>query len=193
MTFYDFVLEQMAPAGDARLRTVVHLLRWCRSPEYSKYSVDLGEGFVTVWCHDRFGPPRLLVGPSSIERLRTSLYWTVVSAIQEDVLMRKPKQVGKADSGLVATLAAGDTSLEPIVKFLVDEQYEDGSPRQTGTMSISFSDGSLKAMLRERQLGLCLWVSAPDLLTLLSAAANRLDDVEADWRPDKFGPGKGKK
>jgi len=77
-----------------------------------------------------------------------------------------------------------------LVSFLIDPRYEDGSPRQTGTLTVSFDLGTFRGRLNDRDAGEIAFVSADGLVGLLMACEVGLRDSRLDWRPDQWGKGK---
>lgn len=73
--------------------------------------------------------------------------------------------------------------------FLTQHKWEDDSPRDPGSMLVFVQDSMLKAMLRDRNDGTCLWVAAGSLQGLLDAVEGSLMDPGADWRLDRQRPG----
>lgn len=72
---------------------------------------------------------------------------------------------------------------------LSQRKWEDGSPRQTSSVMIFEQDGVLKAMLRDKDAGLCLWVASKSLYGVLAALEAGLSDPEAEWRVDRQAEG----
>lgn len=72
---------------------------------------------------------------------------------------------------------------------LSQRKWADGSPRQTSSLMIFEQDGVLKAMLRDKDAGLCLWVASKSLYGVLGALEAALGDPEAEWRVDRQAEG----
>jgi hypothetical protein len=72
---------------------------------------------------------------------------------------------------------------------LSQRKWDDGSPRQTSSMMLFEQDGVLKAMLRDKDAGLCLWVASKSLYGVLGALEAALGDPEAEWRVDRQAEG----
>lgn len=64
-------------------------------------------------------------------------------------------------------------------------QWDDGTARQTSSLLIFTGDGCFKAMLRDREAGLCLWVAADGLEKLLLVMEAALNDPQQEWRIDR--------
>lgn len=72
---------------------------------------------------------------------------------------------------------------------LTQKTWPDQSARQTSSILVFEQEGQLKAMLRDKEAGECLWVAAKSLVGLFDAVEGALNDPEPDWRPDRKGPG----
>lgn len=66
----------------------------------------------------------------------------------------------------------------------------EGSPRETSTLGVSTELGRWKACLRDRDNGLCLWVSGDTFDGLLGALEGILAKGGGDWREDKYASSK---
>lgn len=88
-------------------------------------------------------------------------------------------------SGLFVGDAAELREFPRLLEFLTEPVWEDGSPRQTGTILLFLDEGRLKACLAERSLGLVAFVTGPSLLGLLVEVEAVLRDGKADWRASK--------
>jgi hypothetical protein len=69
--------------------------------------------------------------------------------------------------------------------FMTQSAWEDGTDRETGSMLIFCDAGALKAMLKDRDSGMCLWITAPALGSLLDVADAKLVDPAAEWKKDR--------
>lgn len=68
---------------------------------------------------------------------------------------------------------------------LTSLQWDDGTPRETSSLMIFAGDGMLKAMLKDREAGLCLWVASDGLEKLLLVLEAALNDPQQEWRVDR--------
>lgn len=105
------------------------------------------------------------------------------------LLKKGEKQVG---GGRMTADAADDPLVlaYPVLwSFLTDRTWDDGSPREPGSMLLFEQDGMMKSMLRDRNDSTCLWVAARGLTLLLGTLEASLCDPGADWRLDRKGPG----
>lgn len=95
----------------------------------------------------------------------------------------KPKTI--SDRGRVDYASRdGLVKLGEFAEWMTCSGFEDGTPRLAPTMTIWCTNGEWRANLRDRQEGLCLWLSAPtwgDLLKMVNEFC--LNDV-APWRHD---------
>lgn len=74
-------------------------------------------------------------------------------------------------------------------QHLTSLTWDDGSVRQTSSLLIFAGDGLLKAMLRDREASLCLWVAADGIEKLLLVMEAALNDPQAEWRVDRAAEG----
>lgn len=73
--------------------------------------------------------------------------------------------------------------------YLSQTKWEDGSVRQTSSMTVFQSDGMLKGMLKDSNIGMCLWVAGTTFMGLLDVLEAALCDPAADWRMDRRAQG----
>jgi hypothetical protein len=105
-------------------------------------------------------------------------------------LLRKADMGGRAPTGPRAADDKEFASVYPVLwSYLSQCQWEDGTARDTSSLLIFAQDGILKAMLRDRDAGLCLWGSAPTVGGLFEVLEGMLSDPKADWRQDRQQPG----
>jgi hypothetical protein len=78
-----------------------------------------------------------------------------------------------------------------VVEFLTQQLWEDGSARETGTLSISAEDSVWKGCLRDRAQGVFCFLSGKTPGALLEALEKGLTNDSLPWRVDK--PWEGKK
>lgn len=84
----------------------------------------------------------------------------------------------------------GFSSVYPVLwSHLVQDKWEDGSARATGSLLVFSQDGMLKGMLRDKEHGLCLWVASHSVTGLLEALEAGASDPETEWRVDRQAPG----
>lgn len=79
-----------------------------------------------------------------------------------------------------------------LAEFLMDETWDDGSPRTTGTLFVFSSGSSWKVMLKDRDGDRTAFLTAPTLLGLWSALDEALCNGRLDWRADRKPSGRGR-
>lgn len=72
-----------------------------------------------------------------------------------------------------------------MLAYMTQDRWEDGTARQTASVLLFKQDGMIKAMLRDRDTGLCLWAAGNGLFAVLNALEGLLCDPKADWRQDR--------
>jgi hypothetical protein len=72
---------------------------------------------------------------------------------------------------------------------LTATRYPDGSAREPGSLLLFVQDGQIKAMLRDKDQGLCLWATAKGASQVLSLLETMVSDEDTDWREDRQAPG----
>lgn len=108
------------------------------------------------------------------------------------VRRRDPAANGSAGAGPDPFDAVG-ANHPTLISFLIDAKYDDGSPRQTGTLTISFDLGTFRGRLNDREAGEIAFVSSDGLAGLLEAAEVGLRDDRLDWRRDQWAKGQKKR
>lgn len=93
----------------------------------------------------------------------------------------------------VSDLAVSDARWEKqyptLWAYLTTVRWDDGTVRQTSSLLIFAGDSTLKAMIRDRDAGLCLWVAADGMEGLFKALESHLNDPQAVWRLDRVKEG----
>lgn len=69
--------------------------------------------------------------------------------------------------------------------YMTQDRWDDGSPRETASLLIFTQDGMLKAMLRDRENGQCLWTAGVSVATVMFQLDAALNDPNADWKADR--------
>lgn len=72
-------------------------------------------------------------------------------------------------------------------EFMTRELWEDGTPRRTGTLTVSCQDGAWKGCLTDRETLTKCWGSWDTLQELLDCLEEGLKDDDLPWRPDAWG------
>lgn len=79
-------------------------------------------------------------------------------------------------------------------EHLTQAVWDDGTARVTSGITFFTQDGMFKALLKDNDAGLCLWITAPGFFDTLAALEMALGSPSADWRVDrKKGGGVAKK
>jgi hypothetical protein len=73
--------------------------------------------------------------------------------------------------------------------YLTQTTWSDGTRRETSSVLMFQQDGMIKAMLRDADAGLCLWVAARSFYGAFSALEAALNDPNAEWRVDRRAEG----
>lgn len=96
--------------------------------------------------------------------------------------------------GAPAASVDGLGKLTAFGEWMTATTYEDGTPRQLPTYTVWCQAGEWKANLRDREEGLCLWLSAPTHLELIKMIDAACQDASYPWRRDEYGdPDRGKR
>jgi len=77
-----------------------------------------------------------------------------------------------------------------LYEFIMDGVYDDGKPRETGTMLVCFGQGLWKAWLHDKDSAASCWVSGSTLQNVLDAAEAVFEEGCGEWRATK--PQKGR-
>ena len=86
---------------------------------------------------------------------------------------------GSVGSVMACALAG---RLANLFEFLCAEEYEDGSPRVPGTLTVFREGNMLKGCLNDRDQSLVAFVSASSFTGLLEALDAGLQADDLDWR-----------
>jgi len=79
--------------------------------------------------------------------------------------------------------------LPTVFEYLTATAYADGTARRTSSLLLFNDAGTLKAMLRDQDAGLCCWVGGQSLEAVLAALEAALLDPDHEWRVDRQNPG----
>lgn len=111
--------------------------------------------------------------------------------------LQKPSVSGGDSASGPAPLPACKLSerFPTVVEFLWSRHWEDGTARQTGTITLLVDQGLLKASLNDRDTGCGCFVSGKTFTSLLEAIEKGLAGSSLEWREKAAsGPGRqGKK
>lgn len=75
-----------------------------------------------------------------------------------------------------------------IIAFLADPVWEDGKPRETGTILLLTQDGVWKAWVNDKAGKVSAFVSAASLRDLLDVVNDGIELDQLDWRRDRPRP-----
>lgn len=114
----------------------------------------------------------------------------LLNEIEREITMLQRATRPKTEGGVTCVQDADLAKKCPaLAAHLCQTTWEDGEARQTSTLSIFTGDGCFKACLRDRELGLCLWVAAKCYAALPLALEAALTDPNTVWRVDRQTPG----
>src|ERR1700680_260377 len=98
--------------------------------------------------------------------------------------MRKPeKQTKKEDTGKSMRDEAFTKKYPQLTEYLVSSQYDDGSARETASLSLYTQDGSWGVSLNDRDNQRSLYCVATTLPEAFAALEKHCGADSADWRP----------
>lgn len=125
-------------------------------------------------------------------RLWSGGYAIWLRTVEDEVEEMLQKPTNRKVAGVAAELPKDVRAAKeyPLLwDHLSQRKWDDGSPRQTSSVMLFEQDGVLKAMLRDKDAGLCLWVASKSLYGVLGALEAALSDPEAEWRVDRQAEG----
>lgn len=100
-------------------------------------------------------------------------------------------------TGAGARLHAGPDLLKGhypnLAEFLTCGVYEDGTPRESPTVTLWAVGGQWKCILKDRAEQLVMWLSAEKLLELIALMESMCLEEEGPWRVDDQGGNHGKR
>lgn len=151
------------------------------------HAYSRGSWVFLLWCPQWSFTPRgislVREFEGGVEAL-SSLLWS-----EADIMLKKSDQRVRVD-GVASKLDDNDTkSLFPTLwDYMTQDRWDDGTPRETSSLLIFAQDGMLKAMLRDRENGQCLWTAGVSVATVMFQLDTALNDPNADWKADKAVP-----
>lgn len=101
-------------------------------------------------------------------------------------MLRRP--VVRAADGLPVLSATSELarSYPALFAFLTEATWEDGTPRETGTVMLLCGDGLLKAWLHDRNGGgSSAWAAGEALEDVFASADDMIASGSGEWRPDR--------
>lgn len=145
---------------------------------------NLGDKVVVWSCRGRSGYPIGLAVVPSVglpnSEVARRLTWSVWK------MLKRPTNGGAVNP---ATTGPGWDDISKrfpdLFYFLTLGAWDDGAPREPGAILLFCDGGQLKAMLKDKEHGRCLWVTADTLEGLFHVANLKVNDDSADWRADK--------
>lgn len=72
-----------------------------------------------------------------------------------------------------------------VLEYLTTTRYDDGSPRETSTITVFVDEGVLKLSLNDRDNSASLYASGCTLQDAFLGLEKRVGDKSPDWRPWK--------
>jgi len=109
----------------------------------------------------------------------------------------KKRDAGDFDNAGVAVPPVDEafTKAHPALwEFLTLTRWEDGSPRETGTLFIFVEDGGLKVAVNDREGGLVAFLTSKTFKGLLEAVEKGIREDRLDWRRSRVqAKGRGKR
>jgi hypothetical protein len=101
-------------------------------------------------------------------------------------MLRKPIKPDASVKSLGDFVDERFSGLYPVLaEYLASGSYEDGSLRQTASLTLFTEDGRLKACLSDKDNGRVGFISADSFLGLLEALEVALSEDSMDWRASK--------
>lgn len=113
----------------------------------------------------------------------------VVSELAMSLLRKGEKRRVGGVSGSIIEPCALSSRWPVLWSHLTQAAWEDGEVRETSNLLVFAQDGMLKAMVRDKEEGLCLWMAGGSLTELLDGVEAALCDPQAEWRVDRQAEG----
>lgn len=108
----------------------------------------------------------------------------VIQGVQQMLSRKMPSIIEGGGSG---SPALGDFGVlfPTLFEYLTVRVFDDGTARKASALTV-FSDGpQMKAVLKDAEQGLCLWMAAPTFDALLALLEAALNDPATVWRLDR--------
>lgn len=113
-----------------------------------------------------------------------------LSVIGDHIMGLRKDATRKVEGAVAAVIDEKGTKKWPVLMdHLTQTAWEDGTTRQTSTLSVFAGDGAFKALLKDRETQLCLWVASPSLEKLYDVLEAALVDPGSVWRRDRMAAG----
>lgn len=108
--------------------------------------------------------------------------------------VKKPE--GRKVAGIAGQVAEVDEwaiAYPLLFEHMTAVKWDDGTSRQTSSLTLFQQDGVVKAILKDKEAGLCLWVASPGVGTLFPVLEAALASSETEWRVDRHQGGESAK
>lgn len=97
--------------------------------------------------------------------------------------MKRPESAAKTPEGSAPMVDAAFLKNFPtLVAFLADTKWDDGTPRETGSLSVFIDQGRLKISVNDRDLNRSAYVTAEGLMEGLKTVERGLSADSLEWR-----------
>lgn len=97
--------------------------------------------------------------------------------------MKKPEQASAKKQGKHETSDEAFAKKFPtLLEFLTTAEWEDGTARETSTLTVFIEDGAFKVAVNDRDLKQSIYLTGKTLQDALGAAERALGGGTADWR-----------
>lgn len=154
----------------------VHGVRWYTKGETAVLLERLpwGEVRVLTWC-----PAWFLRGPYGPETL---------AELELEAHMKRRTKDGPNHEGRAGRDPEFQAKFPTLFDYLTATCFDGDNkqPRITSTLLLFAQDLVWKACLRDRSEGVCAWVAAPELFSLLAVLEEELAGDTAVWRLDRL-------
>lgn len=107
--------------------------------------------------------------------------WTVIGEHYLEGGRMKRREAQSNEQG-TAPLCKLMETYPDLYNFLTDTQWDDGKPRETGTMLLFVQEGRYKVALNDRDADASAFVSGRTLTELLLAVEEAITDPTVEWR-----------
>lgn len=102
--------------------------------------------------------------------------------------MKREQMVKAGDAGAVPGSDAKWKERHPrLWEFLVDSRWDDGKPRDVGSVTLFCEGGTWRACLNDKACNRVAFVSADDPPACLGSLEKGLAGGTLDWRPSRRG------
>lgn len=103
--------------------------------------------------------------------------------------LRKPveSELAGPKPGTIPPAPTGFGKLPALWEFLSVSFWDDGSPREPGTILVWFDGKGINGMLRDRDSKCVAFASAEDLAGILAAFDRGIRNGSLEWKPERAG------